>query len=207
MPAERRPRVTPMTAACTALNLDKSRCFQSHLVASKMWFFENSVFHFLLDSPFFSPKQMSWFLHDLLDTALHAPFWSTCTLPVLKIVQLPSQMMMRTRKSRTFLKSFLWWDFWVWAFLVLDAGEAPVPPVCDPPLVDGEARHEPRGLQKEDRGQGDGAADAEGLQSWQDLEYFKCRNQFGGSEVYWGLCRISEIWSSFIFSLSFMVLT
>ena len=56
------------------------------------------------------------------------------------------------------------------AFLVLDAGEAAVPPVCDPLLVEGDVGHEPGGLQEEDRGQGDGTTNAEGLQSRQDLE-------------------------------------
>ena len=59
---------------------------------------------------------------------------------------------------------------WICAFLVLDAGEAPVSPVGDPLLVDGQARHEPGGLQEKDGGEGDGAADAEGLQSRQYLQ-------------------------------------
>ena len=53
---------------------------------------------------------------------------------------------------------------------MLDAGEAAVPPVCDPLLVEGDVGHEPGCLQEEDRGQGDGTTNAEGLQSWQDLE-------------------------------------
>ena len=53
---------------------------------------------------------------------------------------------------------------------MLDAGEATVPTVGDPLLVDGQTGHEPRGLQEKDGGEGDGTADAEGLQSRQDLE-------------------------------------
>ena len=58
----------------------------------------------------------------------------------------------------------------VHSFLVLDAGEAAVPPVCDPLLVEGDVGHKPGGLQEEDRGQGDGTTNAEGLQSRQDLQ-------------------------------------
>ena len=35
---------------------------------------------------------------------------------------------------------------WICAFLVLDAGETPVPAVGDPALVDCQARHEPGSL-------------------------------------------------------------
>ena len=40
----------------------------------------------------------------------------------------------------------------------------------DAPLVEGEPRHEPRGLQAEDGGDGHGAREAERLQAGQDLE-------------------------------------
>ena len=51
-----------------------------------------------------------------------------------------------------------------------DAGHEGVAAGVNAPLVKGEPRHEPRGLQAEDGGDGHGAREAEGLKAGQDLE-------------------------------------
>ena len=48
-----------------------------------------------------------------------------------------------------------------------------VAPVVDAPLVDGHPGDEPRGLQNEDGGDGDGAGDAEGVNGGKNLKVVK----------------------------------